>query len=680
MNWRGSWPSVFSEAIIIMVAVVVLATVTMPVVSSAALLSWIAGLGLIRLAKIQSIKSVTASMHCNLLAVGSLIACGHEWTIALALQLVAAALATVLLTAFFARLFYHYWVPLLLWPSLAVAWCLYPTAAAATPMTSSLAPWTVIYNVVLVVGASIVTSPIFALMVTVGAATGWVLQTLCVALQLSPVNPSILTTALQALGFAFCSCLLLMPSKRSLAWSLGGLLLLNLLFLSRSTQGNVAPELLILLTQSVFSFTLVIYGARIFSPLGAFWSWRFRPEQKLDDAVTQWGRFRVGEARCGLPFAGSWTVSQSFDGQWTHRGIWRHGLDFVVASSDGKTFVNKGFEVGDYYAFGKDVLAPTSGYVVAMAAQFPDNPIGSVNTLHKFGNYVIIRDAFGAHVLLAHFRKDSLTCKLYQYVEAGQIIGQCGNSGYSPEPHIHLHVQADAVVGSPTIPFHLTNYLAGERFWFHGVPLIGDTLTQPRVDANLTRQLSFEVDEVFAICRCDDSSLPATTITSRLDAASGSMYFTDGESKLYHYKDAYTFYFYWYEGRQEGPLFDLMTALPRVPLIYGSSCHYRDLLPVVQWRSHKQKWLTRLRQMFAANFRADSASFTMKSGTLEVLGAMQAGGHHVDTSCLLDPLDGFAEFAVGGRRYEVKSRRDRVGIGCVDSGFDSDGEVRKQSV
>ncbi|WP_337692488.1 M23 family metallopeptidase [Ornithinimicrobium pratense] len=56
------------------------------------------------------------------------------------------------------------------------------------------------------------------------------------------------------------------------------------------------------------------------------------------------------------------------------------------------------------------------------------------------GNYVVVEVRLGAFVALCHLREGSITVAPGQSVAAGEVVGQCGNSGNSTEPH--LHVQA----------------------------------------------------------------------------------------------------------------------------------------------------------------------------------------------------------------------------------------------
>jgi murein DD-endopeptidase MepM/ murein hydrolase activator NlpD len=57
------------------------------------------------------------------------------------------------------------------------------------------------------------------------------------------------------------------------------------------------------------------------------------------------------------------------------------------------------------------------------------------------GNFVIIKHAEKEYSFIAHLKKDSVAVKAGDKVKQGQVIGLCGNSGHSTEPHIHFHLQ-----------------------------------------------------------------------------------------------------------------------------------------------------------------------------------------------------------------------------------------------
>lgn len=46
----------------------------------------------------------------------------------------------------------------------------------------------------------------------------------------------------------------------------------------------------------------------------------------------------------------------------------------------------------------------------------------------------------GAFAVVAHLRRGSVTVGPGDRVRAGQAIAECGNSGSSTEPHVHLQV------------------------------------------------------------------------------------------------------------------------------------------------------------------------------------------------------------------------------------------------
>jgi len=62
------------------------------------------------------------------------------------------------------------------------------------------------------------------------------------------------------------------------------------------------------------------------------------------------------------------------------------------------------------------------------------------------GNHVVIRRHDGVHVLMAHLRQGSLLVEGGDSVERGSKIAECGNSGNSTEPHVHVQAMDCASV------------------------------------------------------------------------------------------------------------------------------------------------------------------------------------------------------------------------------------------
>ena len=54
---------------------------------------------------------------------------------------------------------------------------------------------------------------------------------------------------------------------------------------------------------------------------------------------------------------------------------------------------------------------------------------------------MVIEVADGGHLIIAHLKPDSVTVRSGDRVNEGQVIGACGNSGNTSEPHVHIHYQ-----------------------------------------------------------------------------------------------------------------------------------------------------------------------------------------------------------------------------------------------
>ena len=96
-----------------------------------------------------------------------------------------------------------------------------------------------------------------------------------------------------------------------------------------------------------------------------------------------------------------------------------------------------------YGCYGVPVVAPVAGRVVSAHDGEPDQPPGELSNNFKVptGNHVVMELATGTYILIAHLKRGSVRAEAGQEMAEGQVIGQCGNSGNTTEPHIHIHHQ-----------------------------------------------------------------------------------------------------------------------------------------------------------------------------------------------------------------------------------------------
>lgn len=100
-------------------------------------------------------------------------------------------------------------------------------------------------------------------------------------------------------------------------------------------------------------------------------------------------------------------------------------------------------QLTDYGCWGVPIVAPTAGEVVVAHDGEADVPIGherAAGAPHQ-GNHIFMRIAGGTFLAIGHLQQHSLAVEVSDFVEEGELLGRCGNSGSSSEPHIHIHHQ-----------------------------------------------------------------------------------------------------------------------------------------------------------------------------------------------------------------------------------------------
>jgi len=117
----------------------------------------------------------------------------------------------------------------------------------------------------------------------------------------------------------------------------------------------------------------------------------------------------------------------------------RYAYDLVIMK-DGKSYNNNRLRNENFYAFNKEVTAPANGKIIEVVNHIPDNLPGEMNEDVPAGNYVIIEHENKEYSLIAHFKQHSIVVSEGEEVRQGQLLGLCGNSGNSSEPHIHFQV------------------------------------------------------------------------------------------------------------------------------------------------------------------------------------------------------------------------------------------------
>lgn len=186
------------------------------------------------------------------------------------------------------------------------------------------------------------------------------------------------------------------------------------------------------------------------------------------------------KTRLRLPFDGEWLVF------WGGRSVAenshviyadrRFGYDLVYVRRG--SLPTRDPALGEHYdCQGRTVRAPAGGTIVGVVDGIPDNPPGAFNTDSVAGNSVVIDHGNGEFSMLWHLQRGSIPVKLGEVVRTGDVIGRCGNSGNSAEPHLHYHLQNSRVMlQGEGLPAQFLEYYTGDQLVPRGEPTRGQQI------------------------------------------------------------------------------------------------------------------------------------------------------------------------------------------------------------
>ena len=160
------------------------------------------------------------------------------------------------------------------------------------------------------------------------------------------------------------------------------------------------------------------------------------------------------QTKLSLPFRGRWLVAWGGDtkelNQHHDTPNQRFAFDFLGVDEKGNTRKGQAQINEDYFAFAREILTPAGGIVTDVISGVRDNVPGSMNPYSALGNAVFIRHREQEVSLFAHLKLGSIKVKVGDKVKTGQVIGLCGNSGNSSEPHLHYHLQNTPIIQDGT--------------------------------------------------------------------------------------------------------------------------------------------------------------------------------------------------------------------------------------
>lgn len=337
----------------------------------------------------------------------------------------------------------------------------------------------------------------------------------------------------------------------------------------------------------------------------------FSAEKTIYKYLSSVKRFKNAHlAKVSLPFWGEWMVSQGNDGKITHLGDWSKALDFVIVGSQQKTYREPGIAKEDFYSYNKPVIAALDGYIYDIINSVEDNNITDVNTEQNWGNSIIMNHLNGLFSQISHIKKDSFKVSIGEYVIKGTVLASCGNSGRSPEPHIHFQLQTEPKLGAKTLVYPLAYYIERkedvQELKISSVPNEGSMISNVQISTLLKDGFSFIPGRKIRFVNIKDKS--ETTWEVFTDAWNRSyIYCSETKSVAYFINDGTMFYFTDFEGNKKSLLFYFYLAAYRQLLGYYEHISVTDHVPVIHFNS---KWIQWFQDFIAPFYLFSKATYT----------------------------------------------------------------------
>ncbi|MEQ1732660.1 MAG: urea transporter [Bacteroidia bacterium] len=295
--------------------------------------------------------------------------------------------------------------------------------------------------------------------------------------------------------------------------------------------------------------------------------------------------------KLSLPFAGEWNVSQGYDGKITHLGDWSKALDFVIVDSKNRSYreptrTNEDFTVGNFYCYNKEIYAPYDGYIYDIINTIDDNDVGDVNMEQNWGNTIIINHLNGLFSQISHIKKDSFGVFIGQYVTKGTYLATCGNSGRSPEPHIHFQLQTTPTIGDKTLAYPIAYFIerigTQKTLRISTVPTENSYISNVQVNELLATSFSFLPGHKLSF---ENEKTKLVTHWEVFTDAYNRTYIHCAQSQSYAYfvNDGVMLYFTDFEGDKTSLLFSFYLASYRQLLGYYENIHVQDNVPLVHF-------------------------------------------------------------------------------------------------
>lgn len=383
-------------------------------------------------------------------------------------------------------------------------------------------------------------------------------------------------------AFAVGGCLVI-PSKSSLGFGFLGVLassVISVLLYSYLGQYGIPVLVIPFNIAGILLISALMFRTDGRKPVLLYFA-PGSPEQNLYYHLTQKSRFEKFKYYFPeLPFYSEWTVSQGREGNITHKDDWKYAWDFVITDDKNSQFMNKGFELKDYYCYDAPVTTPLDGRVIEVINTIPENQIGEANLQNNWGNTIIIDHYEGLFSAVSHLKQNSAKIAPGDYVKKGDIIGYIGNSGRSPYPHAHFQFQKSPKVGEKTFDYPFAHYL--EKDGSHWIlknfdhPVQDTVVTNLDTDKVMTNAFNFALGDRITVKGTIKGRSTEETWSVQVTIYNELYLLSDTGDSAFIYKTEKVSFFSNYIGSKKSLLYYFYLSALQVPLCSRENLVWTD--------------------------------------------------------------------------------------------------------
>ena len=150
-----------------------------------------------------------------------------------------------------------------------------------------------------------------------------------------------------------------------------------------------------------------------------------------------------------FPLRGLWQASPDRTRHHSLKGYAVYALDLSKVDDRGRIHRGDGRDLEDYYTWGEPFYAVAPGRVVEVRNDEVDNPVGQIGDRAGKHNGITVDHGNGEFSFYIHAKQGSIVVQEGDVVEAGQLLGEVGNSGGSSLPHLHYTLVTYSALSVP---------------------------------------------------------------------------------------------------------------------------------------------------------------------------------------------------------------------------------------